>query len=83
MAFLEIAYDFSREKLFPFQGYWQYPNICPGIGQSQDLELLFLVSNKAALQKVSLCAMQQPVLPVNGIIYYRSNSLLSSFPSQI
>lgn len=56
MAFLEIAYDFSRQKLFPFQDYWQYPNIRPGIGQSQDLELLLLVSNKAALQKVSLCA---------------------------
>lgn len=35
IAFLEVAYDFSRQKLFPFQGYWQYPNICPGIGQSQ------------------------------------------------
>lgn len=31
IAFLEVAYDFSRQKLFPFQGYRQYPNICPGI----------------------------------------------------
>lgn len=33
-----------------------------------DLELLPLMSNKAALQKVSLCAAWQPVPPAHGMI---------------
>lgn len=34
-----------------------------------DLELLPLTSNKAALQKVNLCAASQPVPPARGVIW--------------
>jgi len=71
MGFLEVAYDFCRQKLFPFQVVGNIQIYVKELVKAKepDLELLLLMSIKAALQKVNLCATQQPVPPANGIIY--------------